>query len=119
MTPQEAQPVMLELSGKIQAGVQELVKRSHEVAEAERQYRIRKARLWLEAPSGTAGLRQAWVDAESADLRYERDLADGLRDAAREALRARRQELSALQSLLAAFKSEADFARTSPREVSP
>jgi hypothetical protein len=49
------------------------------------------------------------------DLRHRRDLADGQRLAALEACRSRRTQLSALQSLLAAHKSEADFARTGPR----
>lgn len=80
MTPQEAQPLMLALSSKIQAGVAELAKRSREYAEAERTYRKGKALQWQQAPAGTVPEKQAWVDAQSADLRYARDLADGLRD---------------------------------------
>lgn len=50
------------------------------------------------------------------DLRFQRDLDRGLEDAAKLALRARTQEMSALQSEASLAKSEAEFIRTSPHD---
>jgi hypothetical protein len=60
--------------------------------------------------------RAALVDADTADLRYARDVAEGIRRAALESVRARSQQISMYQTLVNAHKSEADFARTGPRE---
>jgi hypothetical protein len=109
------------LSGLIDEGLAALRTQAHAVAEAEHTYRHSKARAWLEAPrvvAGqkiTAGEREAWVDAATADQRRDRDMADGLRAAALEAVRSRRTQLSAIQSLLAADRAEAEFSRTGPR----
>lgn len=119
MTPQEAEAQMRHLSGKIQSGIEELAKRSREWAQAEMVYRQAKAQMWLQESEGTAAFRAAQVDGKSADLRYARDLADGLRDSAREALRARRTELSALQSVLAAYKAESEMSRYGPPQEGP
>ena len=85
-----------------------------EVAHAEFDYRKAKAIAWQTAPAGTVPMREAWVDAETAEQRRRLDLAEGSRSASLEAVRSRRQQLSAVQSLLAAHKAEADFARTGP-----
>lgn len=93
----------------------------HEVrayAEAERAYRAAQARAWVEAPREndagrvTAGEREAWVNGQTAELRAKRDVADGMRQAALEAVRSRRAQISALQTLLNAHQEEAKFART-------
>lgn len=89
-----------------------------EYASAEAAYRKGRAQAWLEAPrlaegiKVTAGEREAWVDGHTADLRYTRDLADGLRQAGLEAVRSRRAQTSALQTLLNAHLEELKFDRT-------
>ena len=85
-----------------------------EVANAEFDYRKAKAIAWQSAPAGTVPMREAWVEAETAEQRQRLDLAEGSRSAALEAVRSRRQQLSAVQSLLAAHKAEAEFVRTGP-----
>lgn len=109
------------LSRLLDGGIDALRTASHKVAESERDYRKAKAEAWLRCPRDegttrdwTAGRREAWVDAETADLRYERDLAEGVRASAQEAVRARRTQVSMLQSLLNAHRAEAEFARTGP-----
>jgi hypothetical protein len=102
------------LSVKIDEGVQALAKAATESAEAERQYRKEKARQWTKTTGGTAQERAAIVDANSADLRYVRDVSSGIEKAALEALRSRRQQLSALQSILAAHKAEAEHDKFGP-----
>lgn len=102
---------MARLSRLIDQGISALRDQARELAEAERDYRKMKSEAWLSAPAGTVPEREAWVDGSTADLRYRRDLADGLRSAALEAVRSRRTQVSALQSLLAAHREEAGLAR--------
>ena len=101
------------LSGLIDRGVAALRQAAVAYADAEHAYRLAKARAYLET-EGTVAEREAVVYGLVGDLRRARDLADGERLAALEAVRSRRTQLSALQSLLAAHRSEADFARTGP-----
>lgn len=123
MTAPEAFAEANRLSRLIDAAIEALKNTSVEFARAEADYRKAKAESWVRCPNDEAGVRagerewtaarrEAWVDAETADLRYKRDLADGMRQAALEAARSRRAQLSALQTFLNAEKAEADFART-------
>ena len=106
---------MQRLSGLIDRGIEALIEHAKEMAQAEHDYRKAKAIAWTEAPPGTVPVREAWVESETAGQRLRLDIAEGMRLAALESVRSRRQQLSALQSLLAATKSEMDFARTGPR----
>lgn len=99
------------LSDLIDSGLTALRFQAHALADAEHAYRKAVARAWLAAPDGTAGSREAWVNGECADLRRTRDIADGMRHAALEAVRSRRTQVSALQSLLAAHREEAGLVR--------
>lgn len=101
-------------SSLLDNGLKALRDASVEVAQSEFDYRKAKAIAWQSAPAGTVPMREAWVDSETAGQRQSLDLAEGSRSAALEAVRSRRQQLSAVQSLLAAHKAEADFARTGP-----
>jgi hypothetical protein len=123
MHPSEAFSEALRLSGLLDAGIAQLREASIAVAGAERDYRKSKAQAWVECPRDdhggratdwTAGKREAWVDAQTADLRYTRDLAEGVRAAATEAVRARRTQISMLQSLMNAHRAEAELAGTGP-----
>lgn len=101
------------LSRLLNEGLDVLRETAQTTAEAEREYRKARAQSWVEV-EGTAAHREAQVDALTADLRFERDVQEGLRRAALESVRARAQQISLLQSVLAAHRSEADFARTGP-----
>ena len=79
-------------------------------AEAEHDYRRAKAEAYL-TTVGTVAEREAQTYGLVGDARRARDLADGARLAALEAVRSRRTQLSALQSLLAAHRSETELAR--------
>jgi hypothetical protein len=103
------------LSALLDKGVQALRQAGVEFADAEHTYRRAKSLAYLDAPDGTVAEKEAHVYGMVGDLRHARDVADGVRTAALEAVRSRRTQLSALQSLMAAHKSEADFARTGPR----
>jgi hypothetical protein len=80
-------------------------------AEAEHEYRTQNAMAYLETESGTVAEREAHVYALVGDYRRARDLADGQKLAALEAVRSRRAQLSALQSILSAYRAEAELAR--------
>jgi hypothetical protein len=102
------------LSALIDKGVAALRDAAFAYAQAEHDYRRAKAEAYL-ATVGTVAEREAQAYGVVGDLRRGRDMADAGRLAALEAVRSRRTQLSALQSLLAAHRSEADFARTGPR----
>ena len=108
------------LSGLLDQGLDALKRHVVAYAEAEAAYRKGKAQAWVSAPrfhedtKVTAGEREAWVDGETAQLRHTRDIADGMRQAALEAVRSRRSQISALQSLLAGHREEVALARTGP-----
>lgn len=89
-----------------------------EHAEAEAIYRAAKAEAWVlvrdKDDIQLAAERQAWVEAHTAQLRKARDIALGLRQAALEAIRWRRGQLSSLQTTTNAFIEEAKFVRGGP-----
>lgn len=99
------------LSSLIDRGVDALRSSAAELAQAENEYRKARAAAWVAAEGSLAREIEANVDALTADLRMGRDLAEGQRQAALEALRSRRTQLSALQSILSASRSEMELAR--------
>lgn len=99
------------LSELLDRGVGALRDAARGYADAEHHYRLAHAKAYLQS-EGTVGEREAQTYIAIGDLRRDRDYADALRSAALEAVRSRRTQLSAVQSLLAANKAEADFART-------
>lgn len=105
---------MARLSRLLDQGLQALRDQAREVAETEQAYRRLKAEAWVTAPEGTVPEREAWVNGKTADARFARDLAEGMRTAALEAVRSRRTQVSALQSLMAAHRAEAEFSRVGP-----
>ena len=125
----EARDEMRRLSRLIDRGIDEMRRQSLELAGAEAIYRRAKAEAWVRCPNDdpsvragerewTAARREAWVNAETAELRRTRDTAEALRDAAREAVRARRQQLSAWQTLVNAHDEEVSLARVGPEMAS-
>lgn len=110
----------LDTMRRIDAGVQSLADQSKAEAEAERTYRHARAQAWvrLDRDGTTAAQREDAVNASTSDARYARDVARGGAAAAREALRARRAELSMVQTLLGIERAEAELMRYGP-EVGP
>lgn len=110
----DVQAEMRRLSVLIDKGIEALTAQSRELAEAEAEYRKAKALAYVQITEGTAAAREAAVNGAVADLRYKRDLADGMAKAALEAVRSRRTQVSALQTLVNASTEESKFARTGP-----
>jgi len=99
------------LSQLLDKGIAALRDAAVAYAEAEHEYRERNAMAYLETETGTVAEREAHVYALVGDFRRVRDLADGQKVAALEAVRSRRAQLSALQSLIAAHRAEVELAR--------
>lgn len=110
----EHRPILADvrrISDAIDDALTDLREQSQRYADAEHAYRQARAKAWL-AARGTVNERESMVELRCGDLRYARDLAEGARAAAVESIRSRRAQLSALQSMLAASRAEAEFART-------
>jgi hypothetical protein len=99
------------LSQLLDKGIMALRDAAVAYAEAEHEYRLQNAMAYLETESGTVAEREAHVYALVGDFRRTRDLADGQKLAALEAVRSRRAQLSAVQSILSAYRAEAELAR--------
>jgi len=99
------------LSQLLDRGVMALRDAAVAYAEAEHKYREAKAMAYLETESGTVAEREAHTYAAVGEHRRDRDLADASRLAALEAVRSRRAQLSALQTLIAGHRTEAELAR--------
>lgn len=115
MTIEEFAEEMQRLSRLLDAGLEVYREAPEGEASKERDYRKLRSRKWIDA-EGTSQQKKDWVDGETADARYERDVARGLVQVARESVRSRQAQLSALQTLVNAHRAEADFSRTAPRE---
>lgn len=100
------------LSKKIDDGIAALYQAGQEMAEAELEYKKCVAKAWIDAPKGTVPQREAYVEAECGEEKFLLDIAESKRQTALEAVRSRRTQMSALQSLMAAYRAEAEFART-------
>jgi hypothetical protein len=87
-----------------------------EMAEADRDFRSAHSTAYV-AASGTEATREAIARKATATERYRLKMADGLERSALEAIRNARQFLSALQSLAAAQRAEAEFAKWESREM--
>jgi hypothetical protein len=92
-----------------------------EYADATRDYRLEKAKLILQAGPAliadgiekpTVAERGAWVDLRVANLKHALILAEEMKWANQQAVKNLQAELSALQSLLSAYKDELRFVRS-------
>ena len=99
------------LSQLLDKGIMALRDAAVAYAEAEHEYRSQNAMAYLETESGTVAEREAHVYALVGDFRRRRDLVDGQKLAALEAVRSRRAQLSAVQSILSAHRAEVELAR--------
>ncbi len=104
---------LLDAADKLRASLADLERRSVAYAQAERAYRLAKATAYL-STTGTVGEREARAENAINEVRYQRDMAEGLKVSALEAVRGNRGILSATQTLASLYKEEASFDRTGP-----
>jgi len=117
LTSDELETEMWRLSRLLDQGISALRTYSSDYAVAEDAYRMARAKAIL-AAEGTVEEKRAMADLATSRERVEAHMLDGLRKAALEAGRARRQQLSAWQTMASAWKAEAEVARFGP-ELSP
>jgi len=116
----DATTEMLRLSRLLDEGIDQLRHASQKLAEMEHAYRFERDKAWATVTKSVHGTKrlaaeiEADVDATCADHRFYRDQAEAARQTALEAIRSRRQQLSAWQSWMAADRVEAELARTAP-----
>jgi hypothetical protein len=114
--PADLVRMMIEAARDLEQAQDELIAATHKHSEADRRYRQARATAYL-ASSGTVGERESYVAKSCDEETYAAHLAEGLAKAAMEQVRNRRQVLSSLQSIAAAVKAEAEFARFEGRET--
>src|SRR5690606_32882816 len=103
---------MAELNELMNNGLIALRQSGKDLAVAEEAYRLARRDAWKNCPADMlAKEREDWVNAETAPYRRVRDGADLDRQTALEAVRRRRTQVSALQSLMAAYRAEAACVR--------
>lgn len=104
---------LLEAVKELRSSQADLEQRSVDYAKAERTYRMQKATAYL-ATTGTVGEREARSEHAINEFRFQRDMAEGLKVSALEAVRGNRGVVSAVQTLASLYKAEAEFDRTGP-----
>lgn len=107
---------MRRLSGRLDEALEELRQQAFEKAHKEALYRQARAEAWTRYSMMPflAKEKEALVDAEVRHEAEARDIAVALAQAALESVRSRRAQISALQSLLAGHRAEAELARFGP-----
>lgn len=105
---------MNRLSLLLERGLGELYKAAVDLAEADVEYKTGYSVAILNAEGGTVSEREARAHVATRDLRLKYKMAEGLQLSAQEAVRSRRQQISACQSIANALRAEAEFGRTGP-----
>lgn len=113
MTLDELHGEMRRLSQLLDDALAYLRSQIQEYAESEDAYRLARAKAFI-ASNGTVQARESQVDLATSEQRKRAHLAEGMKQAALEAVRARRAQLSAVQTLVNAHREEAGFVRTGP-----
>ena len=116
MNAHEMNRRLMECTKLVEAAQADLEAQTVSYAEAERRYRQARAKAFLEVVGKNVAERESKAELESgiSDLRFARDVAEGRKAAALEAVRSRRAILSAEQTLTKLVTVEAEFSRTSP-----
>lgn len=111
MSPEEAIDAMRQMTKDRKSAERWYEECVRATPEKEREYRVAKAKSWVTHRDGTAAERIATVDADTADLRYERDIAAGIEKVALEKVRGHRQDQSMFQTWLAYGRAVAELHR--------
>jgi hypothetical protein len=111
MTPYELQEKMLLMSAQVDTCIAEYRTRSIDWVEKRRDARIAVNTALLTATGNNAQERKARAESGSENLIYAEEMAEALRASALEALRARREQLNALNALAYTVREELKLAR--------
>lgn len=115
ITPTDLSDELTRLCRALDDAHADLVKRSSDWARAESEYRISKAQAFQQVrqyeTKPTVPEREAMVDQLIDKQKYQRDLTESAKVNALELVRSLRSQLSAIQSISAAVRSEMELAR--------
>lgn len=109
ITPRELVEQMLTISKRLDASHDLLTAASADYADADAAWHKARSHAYLQA-EGTVAERTALQELATNTERRTMQLADGVRTAALESVRSLRAQLSALQSISNAVRSEAELA---------
>lgn len=112
LTAAELNSMMIAKSREVDSALEAFRVANEEWVQADRVARRAEAQAYLLSKGKTVPERRALVELECEDELFDEHRLDALRNAAREALRARLAQLSALQSLASAAREEMRLART-------
>lgn len=113
----ELNTAMVEKSREVDLALDEYRRYNRQWAEAENVSRKKQAQAYAFVKGKTVPETRALIDLECDEELSQALLADVLRNSAKEALRARMSQLSALQSMASALREELRFGRTGPDQV--
>lgn len=111
LTPAQLQEAMLAKSREVDTAISEYRQMIMAHVEADRQKRIAMNTALLAADGATAGERKAKAEQASEEHIYAEAHAAARREVAKEALRARLAQLSAVQSMATTIREEMRLAR--------
>jgi hypothetical protein len=109
---------LVEASANLDQSLRELEDAANKFADSERTYRKAKSVAFIRSSGTNAQEREANAELQDldgtylSDIRYARDLAEGLKQSALEAVRSHRAQLSAIQTIANLYREEAAFDRT-------
>ena len=110
----EIEKEIMQRSHQLDAGINALNSAARAYAEAYHTYKKLYAEAFLTS-DGAGVMREQIATKAALQAEFEAKMAEGVVRSASAAIQARRAQISALQSLLAAHKAEADFDRVGPR----
>jgi len=114
-TAQDIWRELIRLSTEIDKALDEVRARCVEAASLDVEHKQAAATAYLSADGSTVREREAQATLAVGHLALRAKVAAALEKSATEALRSRRQQISAIQSMLAAQRAEAEFSRTGPQ----
>lgn len=101
----------IRLSNLIDEAIVEMMKLPQKYADADKELDLERAKQFVIHTEGIAKEREAKVDAAVADMKHAAQLAEKMLGVYHTVVKARMQQLSALQSEMSANKAEANVAR--------
>lgn len=114
LTSSELHAEMQRIVAQLDQAHSELVRYTRMAANSDSQYKIEWSKAFLRSPAKTEKMRAAEADLETAEQRRQRHLDEGMKVSALEAVRSKRGQLSALQTISNAMREEAALGRTAP-----
>lgn len=106
---------MREVSSLLLAGCDEQRAQAVRFANADRVYRVERAKAYLQSEQKTVDAKKYESDIACESERFEAVLQENLLQAELEHVRSLRSVLSALQSLASGIRAEAELTKTGPQ----